>query len=303
MTSQLIRFDGFYVNKSFHPKYNNYIRFYENGAALVIDANAEKHPPENVANWFYITNPKRHIWQFAVSKYETEGDNIRFYVMYAGANVEYSGIAKEDSLQFESIQKTFKNYPKELKKLEEFEFYPCQLPEEDPIKVSLAYEVFCKSVKHNPVDDAQMVWVPSGEFTMGSNDHFKDEKPQHAVFLDGFWIYKYPITVGQYRKFLASQGKQLPRLDNWEWLANHPVVKVTWEDAYNYTKWAGVELPTEAQWEKAARGGDARIYPWGNDWNKNNCAIKRKGGTVPIAALWAGQSPYGVLDMAGNVYE
>jgi formylglycine-generating enzyme required for sulfatase activity len=157
----------------------------------------------------------------------------------------------------------------------------------------------------------EMVCVPAGEFLMGSTDDDPyaedDEKPQHAVYLDAFWIDKYEVTNAQYRACVKAGACEEPRpcdIDDYN-APEQPVVCVSWDDAQDYAAWAGGRLPTEAEWEKAARGTDGRIYPWGNsppDCNKANygdCA----GKTLPVGSHPDGASPYGALDMAGNVWE
>ncbi|MBM4138558.1 MAG: hypothetical protein FJ244_03645 [Nitrospira sp.] len=159
-----------------------------------------------------------------------------------------------------------------------------------------------------------MVLVPAGDFTMGSNEGSDNEKPEHKVFLNTYYIDVYEVTVGQYAKFLDAVSTYPPPM--WSTMderphQNRPVVNVDWEDANNYCKWAGKRLPTEAEWEKAARGTDGRIYPWGNDppdpsranygqekdkWNKHDALVL-------VGQLKRGKSPYGVYDMAGNVWE
>ncbi|MBM3234751.1 formylglycine-generating enzyme family protein [Candidatus Poribacteria bacterium] len=165
-------------------------------------------------------------------------------------------------------------------------------------------------VVRNPKDGAEMVLMPAGEFLMGSDkskDNLADddELPQRKVYLDGYWIYKYEVTVAQYRKFCQETGKQMPEEPSWGWQDEHPIANVTWDDAVAYCQWAGVELPTEAQWEKAARGTDGRIYPWGNEWDASRCNNKTTGPglTTAVSSYPAGGSPYGVMDMAGNVWE
>jgi formylglycine-generating enzyme required for sulfatase activity len=204
-------------------------------------------------------------------------------------------------------------------------------------------------VRINSKDGAEMVWVPAGEFLMGSTDEeiaqllkenpgwkadwFAREKPQRKVNLDGYWIYKNPVTVAQYRKFCEATGRKMRDAPTWGWKDDHPIVNVTWHDATAYAKWAGGRLPTEAQWEKAARGTDGRRYPWGNDWpppkgagNFADKALTREAPelakalseagfpplsdyddgyayTSPVGSFPAGASPYGALDMAGNVWE
>jgi serine/threonine-protein kinase len=163
--------------------------------------------------------------------------------------------------------------------------------------------------KINPKDDAEMVYVPAGAFTMGSSDADMyaddDEKPAHQVTLDGYWIYKNEVTVGQYKKFCAATGHKMPKAPQGGWTNTHPIVNVSWDDAQAYCAWAGVKLPTEAQWEKAARGTDGRIYPWGNVWDTDKANAYGAYGdqTTPVGSFPKGASPYGCLDMAGNVWE
>ncbi len=167
--------------------------------------------------------------------------------------------------------------------------------------------------------------VPAGKFTMGSAQDdpqaFDDEKPQYSVFVGDFEIGAYPVTVAEYALAVQAGAVPAPQGDDDErygWKQqqqhpDHPVVRVSWQDAQKYVQWlAGVtgqlwRLPTEAEWEKAARGTDGRIYPWGNQWDKAR-ANTRDGGpieTTPVGAYAAkgDASPYGCHDMAGNVWE
>jgi formylglycine-generating enzyme required for sulfatase activity len=160
-------------------------------------------------------------------------------------------------------------------------------------------------------DGAEMVYVPAGEFLMGSTDDDPDasdyEKPQHTVYLDAFWIDKTEVTNAQYRKCVEAGACEEPPYwnDDTYNAPSQPVVGVSWDGAQVYAAWVGGRLPTEAEWEKAARGTDGRIYPWGNsapDCNKANyegCADH----PLAVGSHPDGASPYGVLDMAGNVWE
>ncbi|MDO8585716.1 MAG: SUMF1/EgtB/PvdO family nonheme iron enzyme [Armatimonadota bacterium] len=178
-------------------------------------------------------------------------------------------------------------------------------------------------VRTNPRDGAKMVWVPAGEFLRGSTDSevaamlrgnpkyvqaswCDSEKPQRRIYLDGYWIYKYEVTVTQYRRFCKATGRAMPDPPYIGWKNDRPVDGVTWQDAADYAKWADASLPTEAQWEKAARGTDGRIFPWGNKWNPSRCAnsVKRElDGPMPVGSYPKGASPYGCCDMAGNAVE
>lgn len=165
-------------------------------------------------------------------------------------------------------------------------------------------------VKVNPIDGAQMVWIPPGEFIMGSaadGDALDREKPSHKVYLSGYWMYKYPVTVGQFKKFCLATGRNMPPAPPWGWNEAHPMVNVSWQDATAYCDWAKVKLPTEARWEKAARGTDGRKYPWGNAYDDTKvwCSIETtRKETAPIVRRYnVSESPYGCVDMMGNVWQ
>ena len=148
----------------------------------------------------------------------------------------------------------------------------------------------------------EMIRIPAGEFLYG------DDK--QTVYLDEFSIARTPVTNRQYEALVNATGYKRPK--HWEVrrvhanLMNHPVVYVSWHDAQAFCEWAGVFLPTEHQWEKAARGTDGRTYPWGDEWmNERLCNYgKNVGTTTPVGRYSPqGDSPYGLVDMAGNVRE
>lgn len=172
-------------------------------------------------------------------------------------------------------------------------------------------------------DGIVLVYIPPGEFTMGSNDGEDDEKLSHKVTLDGYWMGKYEVTFEQYDKYCEEAGKTKPDDRGWG-REKRPVINVSWTDANEYCKWFSqkiglkFKLPTEAQWEKSARGINGYKYPWGDHgpyyngkWYANHAANDswdKRGDdgfeyTAPVGSFSLGESPYGLMDMAGNVWE
>jgi formylglycine-generating enzyme required for sulfatase activity len=166
-------------------------------------------------------------------------------------------------------------------------------------------------IKTSQLDGMAQVYVPDGEFLMGKGEIRKnDDSPQRPVYLDAFWMDKYEVSNAMYLKCLQAGGCSEMVSDNityQNWIyRNHPVTYVTWEQASAYCQWAGRRLPTEAEWEKAARGTDGRIYPWGDE--TPNARLANFEGSmiheaVSVYRYPLGASPYGVLNMSGNARE
>jgi formylglycine-generating enzyme required for sulfatase activity len=172
--------------------------------------------------------------------------------------------------------------------------------------------------------DNSVAHVPDGEFVMGSDAGDIDERPERLVYVDAFEIDEYEVTNVQYRRFLMATGRHGPR--RWEGRYEHlllkgspdwdgdayppgevmyPAAGIQWQDAIAYCAWVGKRLPTEAEWEKAARGTDGRKYPWGEVWEAGRANTSDSGLQYPepVGSHPSGASPYGALDMAGNLWE
>jgi formylglycine-generating enzyme required for sulfatase activity len=170
----------------------------------------------------------------------------------------------------------------------------------------------CRQVPPSPPEG--MVLVPGGAFIMGTEEGRANERPVHQVTLSPYFIDRVPVTSVQYRACVAAGGcdppasvASLTRPDYYDNPAfdDYPVVYVDWFRAYDYCFWAGKRLPTEAEWEKAARGDDGRLWPWENglDPTRANTREGGAGDTTAVGSYSEGASPYDVLDMAGNVWE
>ena len=186
-----------------------------------------------------------------------------------------------------------------------------------PVDRAMAGEAL--SVFGDDRDFEELVPVPASPFLMGDNE-ISDAKPQHEVTLPGFKIGRYPITNAQYRDFVEATKREWGSYDGLRpERSNCPAGILTWHDAIAFCDWLTTEwrkkgkissnetvrLPTEAEWEKAARGLEGRVYPWGDDWEQGRCnsSESKIGGPCAVGMFPTGASPYGCLDMAGNVWE
>jgi formylglycine-generating enzyme required for sulfatase activity len=170
----------------------------------------------------------------------------------------------------------------------------------------------------NDRDGSVLVYVPPGEFEMG--DGQDTDCPKHRVWLDGYYIGIYAVSNAQYKRFVDATGHRAPDKADYSYgggpvwqgnsfpsaKADHPVVCVSWDDAQAYAKWAGLSLPTEAQWEKAARGPRNWRYPWGDTWDGDRCRHSGNRGSETTCVVYGyprGVSGYGCYNMSGNVSE
>lgn len=168
------------------------------------------------------------------------------------------------------------------------------------------------TIRVSDIDGMEMVFIPAGHFEMGSVNGDaradEDEKPLHTVYLNGYWIDRTEITNSMYVKCITAGICTTPAQSKFYLqaeYAEHPVIGVSWDQANAYCGWASRRLPTEAEWEKAARGTDGRIYPWGNSSPNENLVNFDHliNETTEVGSFPNGASPYGVLDMAGNAWE
>ena len=171
---------------------------------------------------------------------------------------------------------------------------------------------------------ADMVLIPTGEFRFGSSTReigevmvefgsnnllYREINPKPWVFLDSFYIDRYEVTNRQYKRFLESTDQSPPL----HWVSgtypkgedNYPAVYVSWDNARRYAEWIGKRLPTEQEWEKAARGSSGFRWPWGDRFFENYCNVKESGyaKALPVGSFLSGANEFGVMDLAGNVWE
>jgi len=233
-----------------------------------------------------------------------------------GAKVYLDGLEKGTApLTLENVPVGKRTIKVKGAKAENSQTMDLKSDENKTVKVDISRPIAGQEYKAPRKKGGPMVFVPAGEFWMGCNKRVdmecpEFEKPYHRVYLDVFYIDQYEVTQGEYNECVRAEGCRENAKHGGFTGDRQPVVGVTWDQAKAYCEWAGKRLPSEAEWEKAARGTDGREYPWGNQIASCNYAIMVDGGhgckkvkTWEIGSKPAGVSPYGALDMAGNVWE
>ena len=226
----------------------------------------------------------------------------------------------EDRLRAEAEERARKEFEAQQAKIREEKKPILATPKPAPVsQISSKHQYTHEGILVEILGGMEFVRVPAGKFLMGSKKDnklaYEAEKPQQTVDIPyDYWMARFPVTNEQYNAFTKAKSMKHP-VDGWEKKKDHPVVRVSWKDAMVYCQWlnallqaelpAGLilRLPTEAEWEKAARGTDGREYPWGDKFDKNNCNTS-EGGTTSVGSYSSrGNSPYGCADMSGNVWE
>jgi formylglycine-generating enzyme required for sulfatase activity len=299
----------------------NQQKFQEARAAF--EADLQKNPANAVAH-FYLGDACRGLkaWACAEAHYETS--------LELDAQSSVAGLAKQRGRKakvwrlLDEVKEAVNEPNVPLKKVTVAEntldiVIKLGLDDEQQVvyhqlqdKIPQTHKRSPKKTVSSPHQDQSMVLIPAGDFTMGSSMGDPDELPVRKVYVDAFFIDKHQTSVGKYGTFLDATSHEAPA--DWDVMnksmhQKRPVVNVDWADAEAYCKWAGKRLATEAEWEKAARGTDGRIYPWGNELPTDFHANMKKEVwnnhvvLTPVGMFEGGKSPYGVYDMAGNVWE
>lgn len=240
-----------------------------------------------------IEQHKKHI----TNNIEDKEEGTETEESDANSDQQYADyIIKADSNLVMEEFMTARNFYVKASKLKKKEAYPKQ-------KIAEIDKIL--SNKESITKKDGFILVEGGTFYMGNNEGEEDEKPQHWVNVSSFYIDKYEVTVEKYKKFCTATNREMPREPKWGWHDDDPIVNVSWQDATEYAKWAGKRLPTEAEWEYAARGGNKSknyTYSGGNElneiaWHWDNSAKQAH----PIGSKKPNE--LGIYDMTGNVWE
>jgi formylglycine-generating enzyme required for sulfatase activity len=292
-------------------------------ARTAFEANLQKNPADTMAH-FYLGDACRGLkaWTCAELHYETSVE--------LNAKSPVAGLAKQRGRK----AKVWRLLDEGKQAINEWNVSPVKIAQaEDTLDIAsklglddeqqACYRQVQEKIlewhkrSHEKIASAQpeersMAVVPAGEFIMGSSTGDPDEQPVHRVYMDAFLMDKYEVTVEQYAAFLQAKWVDPPM--DWKMMnqpshQKRPVVNVDWPKADAYCKWVGKRLPTEAEWEKAARGTDGRFYPWGNELptrvhaNLSKETWSNHWVLSTVGMYEDGKSPYGIYDMAGNVWE
>ncbi len=272
---------------------------------------------EKKNNKFYLINQKSKNLTFLNGVHVTEprplvnGDKIKIgnQTVFLFRHIEAPVILRDkQDTQEQEIQREMKVGKvlgqREIKVIMPRETRP--LEKEPSIPVEVKKEIPPEEPEKASPEEEYMVFIPGGAFLMGIDEIECDANPLHEVFVEAFYIDKYPVTNIQYERFVVVM--EYTSEGNWEdyftdGKDNFPVVGVTYNDAKSYAAWAGKRLPTEAEWEKAARGTSGQFYPWGNEWSSSKLCSKDGGPLKSVYDYSEGVSPYGVHNMLGTVWE
>ena len=254
-------------------------------------------------------------------------DNQGIYLFRLAIDKVISGRVRVDATGYQVYTQTISISP-EIKTIADIRLTRQDIA--DPTNAPTVSATPEPTVEISPKDGMELLPVAKGDFMMGNDSGEVDERPGHLVSLNTFWIDKTEVTIEMFRRFVAETGYQTSAeisgygyiwaKNQWQesthasWLdpdgdgrsndAHLPVAQVSWSDAQAYCIWAGRRLPTEAEWEKAARGVDGRIFPWGNTPPDSSLAsFDQSAGPSKVGSFPQGVSPYGALDMLGNVWE
>jgi formylglycine-generating enzyme required for sulfatase activity len=262
----------------------------------------------------YFEGQRERAFQRLLVSLRRRADSLELKVEYALSQTEEKATKKEQPETQIHLDTVIKKYSKKLEDLINNNYVP------EISRLAKSGEIINVSDKLTLSNGMEFMRVPAGKFIMGSDNGGNNEKPQHTVDIPyDYWMARYPVTNELYNVYVVSKKIAHP-VSDWEIKKDHPVVNVNWNMVMQYCHWLNnlfktelplglvLRLPTEAEWEKAARGTDGRVYPWGNDFDKTKCntgffSLFGYKGTPVAKYSPQGDSPYGCADMVGNVRE